>query len=497
MPLRFTWTPQPEAAKPTERLIGTLGDSLRFVAERTAADVGRPLQITRAAVARGRAPQLPARGLGLQVTTDALDGDAWQAVFDDAATTTSTTASTTASIRPSTPPSTAAPTAAASRAAEAGVGSGLFAEDFDAEPVQVSLAVDALRFGGRRYRAFRLEGSRSGRLWKSKIEATGVSGMLDWERGGSAGPGGRLVGRFARLALPATLEGVAPTAPSSKERMPALDITAEDFSVGAAQLGRLELLATNLDEPLGWRLDRLALLSSAASFRAVGRFRSSTEMDYQLEIADAGKLLEQLGLKDVVRGGSGLMHGKVQWQSVPSNFDVASLGGELNVDVRNGQFLKADPGAAKLIGVLNLQALPKWLKFDFADLFAKGFAFQELSGHAVIDRGLARTDRFAMQGLEAVVLMTGEADLRRQTQDLQVTVLPHLDASLAALAYAAIINPAVGLGAFVAQSLLGRQLSRAFAYEFEVKGGWADPQVVERPRVEVGEPPGEWPPQGK
>ena len=378
-------------------------------------------------------------------------------------------------------------------AREAGGGHGLFADDFEPEPVQYSLAVDDLRLGSRRYHAVRIEGRRSARLWKSKIEATGVSGTLDWEQGGSAGPAGQVVGRFAQLALPPTIEGLAPAVPSTTNRMPALDIRAEDFSVGAARLGRLELQATNLSDPLVWQLDRLVLLSSAASFRAVGRFRTSTELDYQLEITDAGELLRQFGLNDVLRGGSGLMHGKVHWQSVPSNFDVGSLGGELTMDVRNGQFLKADPGAAKLIGVLNLQALPKWLKLDFTDLFAKGFAFQELSGQVLIDRGLARTDRLAMQGLEAVVQMSGAADLKRQTQDLQVTVLPHLDASLAALAYAAIINPAVGLGAFVAQSLLGRQLSKAFAYEFEIKGAWDDPQVIQKKR----ETSGEWPPPAR
>ena len=472
MPLVFSWAPQANAARPTERLSGTLGSDVRFLAERTASEVGRPLLITRAAVASGRPPQMPPRGLAVQVTAGRLDGDAWQEVFADDAT-------------------------PASDNSKPDGGNGLFAEDFDPEPVQFSLAADVLRYGSRRYRSAQIEGQRTSRLWKMKLEATGVSGMLDWERGGNAGPGGRLLGRFARLALPATIEGETPAVPNTTNRMPALDITAEDFSVGSAQLGRLELMATNLDNPLVWRLDRLALLSSAASFRAVGRFRTSTELDYQLEIADAGKLLEQFGLKDVFRGGNGLMHGKIQWQSVPSNFDVNTLAGELTMDVRNGQFLKADPGAAKLIGVLNLQALPKWLKFDFTDLFAKGFAFQELSGHALIDRGVARADRLAMQGLEAVVQMTGEADLRRQTQDLQVTVLPHLDASLAALAYAAIINPAVGLGAFIAQSLLGRQISKAFAYEFEVKGAWDDPQVIEKKRVDVHQAPGEWPPQPK
>ena len=484
--LRFSWKPR-TGRLPVETLEGSIGDDIRFVAERSAPAAGRPMAITRAAIARGRVPVMPPFGLGVQATIDRLDGDAWQSVFVDDAT---------------------SATGPAARAAAPGAdggnggngGNGLFAEGFEPEPVQYSLLANDLRYGSRRYRDLRLDGTRTGPLWQTRLQAVGVAGSVQWAQGGAAGPGGRLVGRFARLTLPPTVDGVAPTVPSQVSHIPALDITAEDFVVGAARLGRLELMATNLkathpEDPPVWRLDRLTLTSPAATFKAGGRFRDSTRLDYQLEIADAGRLLEQLGLKDVVRGGSGQMSGQVHWQSVPSNFDIKSLGGDLTVDVRNGQFLKADPGAAKLIGVLNLQALPKWLKFDFADLFAKGFAFQHLSGDVTIDKGVARADNLAMQGLEAVVQMKGDADLVGQTQDLQVTVLPHLDAGLAALAYAAIINPAVGLGAFVAQSLLGKQISKAFAYDFQVKGPWTDPQVIEKKREEAPLPL-QYPPGG-
>ncbi len=515
-PLRFAWTPRAQASAkpdpatpdttsttsttgttstparpdttragrtPVETLVGSIGDDVRFVAERSAPEAGRPMVITRAAVARGRAPVLPPRGLAIQVTVDRLDGDAWQEVFSDAPPSPSAATTPAASATRETGP--------LPRPAEPAGGNGLFAEDFEAEPVQYALAARDLRFGSRRYGDARVDGTRAGRLWQARLQATGVAGNLQWEQGGKAGPGGRLVGRFSRLALPPTVDGVTPALPTAANRLPALDITADDFAVGEARLGRLELAATNLESPPMWRLDRLTLTSPAATLKAVGRFRESTRLDYQLEIADAGKLLEQFGLKEVFRGGSGQMSGRAHWQSVPSNLDIRSLGGDLTVDVRNGQFLKADPGAAKLIGVLNLQALPKWLKLDFTDLFARGFAFQQLSGQVAIDNGVARADHLAMQGLEAVVQMKGEADLVRQTQDLQVTVLPHLDGSLAALAYAAIINPAVGLGAFVAQSLLGKQISKAFAYDFQVKGAWADPQVIEKKREEV---PQQYPP---
>ena len=69
-------------------------------------------------------------------------------------------------------------------------------------------------------------------------------------------------------------------------------------------------------------------------------------------------------------------------------------------------------------------------------------------------------------------------------------MLPELNGGLATLAFAAIVNPAIGLGALLAQSVLSEPLSRAFAYEIDVTGSWADPTVVQRKRERFGPPAG-------
>jgi uncharacterized protein YhdP len=50
-----------------------------------------------------------------------------------------------------------------------------------------------------------------------------------------------------------------------------------------------------------------------------------------------------------------------------------------------------------------------------------------------------------------------------------------------------VINPAVGLGSFVAQLFLRRPLMAASTREFTVQGSWAEPKV-ERVERKLGEP---------
>ena len=57
-------------------------------------------------------------------------------------------------------------------------------------------------------------------------------------------------------------------------------------------------------------------------------------------------------------------------------------------------------------------------------------------------------------------------------------VVPNLDMSGASVA-AGIINPIVGVGAFLTQWLLKAPLSKAMTVHYDVSGTWADPQLRE------------------
>ena len=74
-----------------------------------------------------------------------------------------------------------------------------------------------------------------------------------------------------------------------------------------------------------------------------------------------------------------------------------------------------------------------------------------------------------MRGVQALVLIEGSADVARETQDLDLWVVPEINAGAASLAYAA-INPALGLGSFLAQWLLRRPLMEASTRQFHVTG---------------------------
>ena len=82
-----------------------------------------------------------------------------------------------------------------------------------------------------------------------------------------------------------------------------------------------------------------------------------------------------------------------------------------------------------------------------------------------------------MRGVNAAVLMEGSADIARETQNIKVVVVPEINAGTASL-IATVINPAIGLGSFLAQMFLRKPLMEAATQEFHIDGTWADPKIT-------------------
>ena len=327
-------------------------------------------------------------------------------------------------------------------------------------------------------------------VWRSNIVSDQTKGVVEY-RPETPTRGAQLFARLDRLSLDAhdmdaSVDGAA-SAPASSEpppqtttSVPALDIVVDNFELNAKKLGKLEVAATLQSGARDWRLTKLALTTPEARLTGSGRWSGAptrhVSLDFDLELADSGKFLERLGLGHVLKKGKGKLAGAVTWTGSPLALDYPSLQGKLHVALDEGQFLKADAGAGRLLGVLSLQSLPRRLTLDFRDLFQEGFAFDNVTGDVAIDHGVATTQDFRMRSVAATVLMAGRTDLKAETQDLDVIILPEVNAGAASLAYAA-INPVIGIGTFLAQLFLRSPLTEAGTRELHVTGTWADPKV--------------------
>ena len=197
-----------------------------------------------------------------------------------------------------------------------------------------------------------------------------------------------------------------------------------------------------------------------------------------------GKYLERFGYPGSMQRGSAKLLGKLAWAGNPQTIDYPSLAGDLSLIAEKGQFLKIEPGIGKLLGILSLQALPRRITLDFRDVFSDGFAFDTITGTAVVAKGVLRTQDFLMRGPSAQVAMSGNIDLAQETQSLKIRVVPSVGDTLSVAGLLMLANPITGVASFLAQRLLKDPLGQAFAFEYAVSGTWADPKVEKVPRAQ-------------
>lgn len=324
-------------------------------------------------------------------------------------------------------------------------------------------------------------------VWQANIGSQQVAGHVTWNEG-QGNNLGKITARLSSLIIPESaaadvtdlLDGKATTT-----QIPALDVLAENFELFDKKLGRLELQANNLriGGQREWRINKLSIENPDAVLQATGKWVNReadglTNLSFHLEMKDAGKMLERFGFLHVLRRGEGRMSGEINWKGMPFSIDLPSLSGQMKLEMAAGQFLKVEPGAAKLLSVLSLQALPKLLKLDFNDVFSEGFAFEGILANAQINKGVLQTKDLKMRSVNATVMMDGTADIARETQNLYVVVMPEFNVGTASVVYGLAVNPVIGLGSYLAQLFLRDPLSRALSFQYQVTGSWKSPTIA-------------------
>lgn len=343
----------------------------------------------------------------------------------------------------------------------------------------IDLGFDAFDMMGRRFQGVRLQGRTRNGLLRMQMNGRELSGMLTYRPAGVEQA--RVSAQFSQLvipdAAPATAGDEAPNMNAAD--FPVLDLTVEDFRLQDRALGKLKVVARG--ETRGLMIDTLEIEHPDSVLRMNGLWRDigagETSASVDLKVLDAGSFLARFGYPDTLKRGSAQIEGKATWDGSPADFSLGTLAGQLDFKAKGGQFLAIKPGAGKLLGVLSLQSLPRRLNFDFRDIFNSGFAFDDINATLRIARGVVYSDDFRMRGPAAKVNMSGLADLKQESVQLRVKVIPKLSEGVA-VAGALLGGPIAGVGALAAQKLLRDPLEEAISQEYMVTGPWHAPDVA-------------------
>ncbi|AZY49768.1 TIGR02099 family protein [Bordetella avium] len=458
LPLALQWSPATDAGSRNRRwLTGSLGENINVLLERDQADKSGSY-FARGALGINRAATLPGQGLSLAASLPELDMPAWDKVLDEF-----DQPAIRSAVRKN-----AQPTMPDLR--------------------QVNLATARLRTASLDLTDLKLFAQRPApSQWRVDLASHQATGMLEWTEASGA-IAGHIVARLKHLSLGEASDGnpakASPASGNDLSDLPAIDLQAQHFSLYGKPLGELQLLGTNTEVGHRWRLDKLQIRNDDATLNATGEWRLAGEqrgltVQAKAEFKDAGKFLGRVGLKQVMSGGSGSVEANLSWRNLPWTHSLVDISGHASLSLEKGRFLSVNSRTARLLELLSFQSLQRIAKLDFnpANLLRDGFPFDTVSGEMALERGVLKTEGYKVNGPVAAIVLAGNTNIISERWDLKAVVVPNLDASGAAVATAALVNPLIGLGAFVTQWLLKQPLARAMTLGYKVTGSWDEPKV--------------------
>ena len=273
----------------------------------------------------------------------------------------------------------------------------------------------------------------------------------------------------------------------SPRDFPSMRITCRDCRKGDFPIEQLTLSLTKTRDEM--TIDTLEMRSPLLSLSgSQGRWYTSadgvshTELGLTATIPEPGKLLAKPASETMLEGGALQATAQVNWQGDPFSFALPKLNGDIRVSLGKGSLSGVDPGVGRLLGLLDVQHLPRRLALDFHDMTSKGVAFDAINGRFQLHQGVLHTTDTVIEASVMTAGIQGTVDLSRQTLNQTLTVVPNLRATLP------VVGAAVaGVGGGAAMLLLNsitektaaEQLKTSGGLRYRVTGSWEAPEIVE------------------
>ena len=269
----------------------------------------------------------------------------------------------------------------------------------------------------------------------------------------------------------------------NKDRIPIIfvcrNLMFNDASLGEVSF-RLE------PTPHGYAIEDLSARTSISALEAKGEWRLNDEgeatfLQGQIISDNISQTFSQWGFNSSMKEGKGRIQFNLSWPSSPFDISLKTTAGQTELKLRSGRILGVDPGLGKMLGLLSVDSLiRRRLQLDFSDVVKKGFVFDTLDGNLHLQGGLAETNNLTIDGPAAKIKLSGATNLKTKELDLQMTVEPKVGSTLPLAAVLATGNPAVGVGVFVVDKIIGSPLSRVTQHRYHVTGTWDAPRMEEQ-----------------
>jgi uncharacterized protein (TIGR02099 family) len=203
---------------------------------------------------------------------------------------------------------------------------------------------------------------------------------------------------------------------------------------------------------------------------------SNSALTLDLASTDVRETLRAFNFNDVITGKRANAHAALTWPgSIDENL-LARSSGKVGIEITDGQLLKVEPGAGRMLGLMSIAALPRRLSLDFSDVTDKGFSFDTVRGDFYLEKGDAYTDNLLVRGPAGETGIAGRTRVGKRDYDLTAVVAGDIGGSLS-VASTAVGGPVIGAAVLAFTRLFKEPLKGVTRRYYRIVGSWDNPTV--------------------
>lgn len=354
---------------------------------------------------------------------------------------------------------------------------------------RVSASVKTLNMFDRRFENLAFDFLRRRDVWQGTVHGAAMDGSVKFS---GKGPTARYEMDLAHLVLPDSLHKRVDVSVDPR-RLPAVTLRSKSFEMRRKQLGELDFLAE--PDKSGWRIERFNLTRADMKLNASGRWdfdgrQHASEFDIEFSSPDMGKTMDAFGEPDQLAGGEVSVESRLTWPGSPTNPQLATLSGKVDVSAKKGRFLRVKAGAGRLFGLLDLSAIGRYLTLDFSPVFGKGLLYDRIQGQINIEKGNAYTSGFSIRGPATQLDIGGRIGLAAEDFDLALELQPKLSDTVT-IATWGVLGPQVAAAVLAVQKIFKKQIAAGTRITYVVKGPWDNPTITKLVKGDVADIPRE------
>lgn len=345
----------------------------------------------------------------------------------------------------------------------------------------IDLVVDDLYVVGQHLSRHHVKLERGAEGWHIELDGEQAVGSLlvPYDFAGDR----PLVVDMEKLILPGGHgEAVAAGEPTDPRSLPAVSIRIGEFALGERHFGRFEADFARTVQGL----ESANIMTRHESFEINGSggwlvepATDSGQRSYltgKLVSVDIKKTTDRLNYQPGLVGDDLEVDFDVSWPGGPREDILAHLDGEITIRLGSGQLDDVEPGAGRVFGLMSIVALPRRLSLDFRDVFAKGFGFDEITGHFRIESGETFTCDLTLKGPAADIGIIGQAGLMSREYNQTAIVSASLGDTLPIVG-AVVAGPQVAAALLIFSQIFKKPLQGVGQIYYSIKGSWDEPSI--------------------